>query len=112
MKDLNEVIEPKLADMNMSKRTLATRIELTEAGFHRILARGDLKVSDLEKISDVLEIPVTNFFLDEKSIFDRKLDEWKREKESMKTTIKNLLTTVEMMSLGKFSPVSLSVAMN
>jgi hypothetical protein len=110
MKDLNEVIEPKLAEKKLSKRAFAERIGLTEAGFHRILVRNDCKVSDLEKMAENLDVPTTVFFYDEKSIVEEKFAEWKREKESMKTTIENLLNTVKVMSLGKFSPVLQAVA--
>lgn len=110
MKNLNEVIEPVLEDIKLSKKALAERVEFTEAGFYRVLSRNDCKVSDLERIAEVLGIPITNFFLDEKSIVQKQNEELKREKDTMRTTIENLIKTVTMMSLGKCKAVFQAVA--
>lgn len=57
----------KLAkDKNISLKELADKINMTEGGFFQSFRNETLKVSALEKISDVLNVPINYFFDDEK----------------------------------------------
>jgi transcriptional regulator with XRE-family HTH domain len=48
-------------DKRMSIKELSEKIGMSETGFHQALNNNTLKVETLEKISDVLEVPI--FFL-------------------------------------------------
>lgn len=48
----------------ISLKELAKKVEMSEVGFHQALANKTLKVETLEKIAEVLNIDVAEFFTD------------------------------------------------
>jgi len=51
---------------NITLDKLSNRINMSLAGIHRILTTNSTKIETLEKIADVLNVPITIFFKDQK----------------------------------------------
>jgi len=111
MKELNSVIDPQLEVVGLGKNELAKCVDMTESGFYKMIRVNDMKVSTLEKISETLRLPITAFFDGvEKSAVNELVEELKRRDENNRNTIKQLVSTIEKLSLGKFSTVFQAVA--
>jgi len=59
---MNIKLLKEIQSKQISQRDLASKIGMTQSGLSQALASGDLKVSTLEKIAEVLDVPVTCFF--------------------------------------------------
>ena len=47
---------------SIALKDIAYKIGVTEAGFHKMLTNKTMKIETLEKISEILEVPVSYFF--------------------------------------------------
>ena len=56
------LIKKELGRKNMSVRDLCFRIDVTEQGLHQMIRKKSMKIDTLERISNVLELPVTYWF--------------------------------------------------
>jgi transcriptional regulator with XRE-family HTH domain len=118
MRTIKETIDREVKRKNLTKKEFAERIGMTEAGFYRLLKHNDMKLSTLEEMGKVLEIPVEKFFdNDEKTIqpkqkenlvFNYELNEWQSKERHYKETIQKLLNTITELSLGKRKGLSLA----
>jgi transcriptional regulator with XRE-family HTH domain len=59
---LEKNIRLKAKEKNMSIAEIIREIEMSEAGFYRMLENESIKVKTLIKISEVLDTPLTMFF--------------------------------------------------
>jgi DNA-binding Xre family transcriptional regulator len=57
-KALDKALEAK----QISIKKLAAEIDMTEQGFYKMLKNDSVKVATLERIAEVLELPITFFF--------------------------------------------------
>jgi len=55
-------IETLRKEKNISQEKLANLIEMSKVGYQKAIQNGDLKVSTLVKIAEVLDVPVSYFF--------------------------------------------------
>jgi len=55
-------IKSELEHKNISIRELCCRIDVTEQGLHQMIRNKSMKIEVLERISNVLELPVTYWF--------------------------------------------------
>lgn len=58
------IIRDLCGGKNLSLRELARRINVTDNGIQRIIKLNSTKIETLEKIAEVLEVPVTYFFVE------------------------------------------------
>ena len=101
---LKTVIEKELERKNLTKKELIDSIGMTETGFYKMIQRNDIKLSTLEEIGKVLNIPIESFFveLEKKTVEpDKSLMIWEEKEKNYKNTIENLLQTIRSLSLGK-----------
>lgn len=61
-------IKTLMLENKVTVRRMCKEIGVTESGFWKMLKNGSVKTSTLEKIAQVLEIPVTYFFEDAQQI--------------------------------------------
>lgn len=54
-----------------NKREMATKIGFSQTAFSQALTRGDFRVSLLEKIAEILNVPVGYFFDDSKTSINK-----------------------------------------
>jgi transcriptional regulator with XRE-family HTH domain len=59
---LEQNIRQRAKALGITLSDLCKHIEMTEAGFYKMLTTESIKVKTLRKISEVLEMPVTAFF--------------------------------------------------
>jgi transcriptional regulator with XRE-family HTH domain len=59
-------IKTELDRKRMSLRDLCYRIDITEQGLHQMIRNKSMKIEVLERISQVLELPVSFWFSDSK----------------------------------------------
>jgi transcriptional regulator with XRE-family HTH domain len=55
-------IKKKSEETGIAIRTLSAKIEMSEQNLHRCIREGRIEAGDLEKIAQVLEVPVSYFF--------------------------------------------------
>jgi transcriptional regulator with XRE-family HTH domain len=83
----------KIKELSRSKNTplkiIASKICMSESGFLKSLNNDLLKVTNLQKIADVLEVPITYFF-DEDIIFINKQSSIIEEQKLNKTEFNQL----------------------
>ena len=60
-------IKSELDNKNISIRELCYKIDVTEQGLHQMIRNKSMKIDVLERISDVLGLPVTYWFEDQVS---------------------------------------------
>jgi transcriptional regulator with XRE-family HTH domain len=67
----------------LTLKELAERVEMTETGLSRALKRKSLKVKTLERISEVLQVPIAALFGEEGKLEEKAGDYpgWKKEIE-------------------------------
>ncbi len=65
MKDFETKIRNLIKANKMSIEDFAIKIGITKQNFYLILKRNDLNVSYLEKMSSILDVPITYFFTDD-----------------------------------------------
>ena len=58
-------IKSVLEHKNISIRELCFKIDVTEQGLHQMIRNKSMKIEVLERISNVLELPVTYWFEDQ-----------------------------------------------
>ena len=58
-------IKAELEQKNMTFRDLCYKIDVTEQGLHQMIRNKSMKIEVLERISSVLELPVSHWFDDE-----------------------------------------------
>ena len=56
------LIKKELGCKNMSVRDLCYRIDVTEQGLHQMIRKKSMKIDTLERISNVLGLPVSYWF--------------------------------------------------
>jgi transcriptional regulator with XRE-family HTH domain len=59
---LEGIIKELAKEKRYSIRQLCKKIEISETGLYKTLKNNTLKVETLQKIADVLEVPITYFF--------------------------------------------------
>jgi lambda repressor-like predicted transcriptional regulator len=64
MKNLKDILVKEVEERGWSMNYLIDKIGMTKAGFYTMLDKGSTKVETLEKIAEVLELPVYSFFVD------------------------------------------------
>lgn len=65
--DVNR-LKDLLQSKKINQRELADKIGYTQTAISQAISRGDFKVSMLEKIADVLEVPMNYFFVEKNRI--------------------------------------------
>ena len=60
-------IKSELEHKNLSIRELCFKIDVTEQGLHQMIRNKSMKIEVLERISNVLELPVSYWFEDTSS---------------------------------------------
>ncbi len=60
--DISLIIRQILKSNSISQKILAEKINMSPEALGKALKRGDFKVSVLEKIAEVLEVPIGTFF--------------------------------------------------
>jgi len=85
----------------ISQRVLAEKIGFSQTAISQALTRNDFKVSVLEKIANVLGVPVGYFFENEQSLsqienkeFDEFLNKYIRENESLSISLSDSFSTI------------------
>jgi len=58
----NNIIESLIVERNLSQTKVAKTIGMSREGFGRMLKSKTMKVSTLESIAEVLNVPTTHFF--------------------------------------------------
>lgn len=109
MKDLREVITREVKRKNLTNKDFISMIGMTEAGYYRALKTNDLKLSTLDKIGKVLNVEVNKFFIEDENFASQELNktlhtdlkEWNTKEMKYQQTIKELLSTITNLSLGK-----------
>jgi len=48
----------------INQRELAEMIEMTQTGYSQMIKNNDIKISVLEKIAEIFQVPITDFFSD------------------------------------------------
>jgi len=59
---ISERIKKVIKNQNLTLSEVSTKIGFTETGFYKMLKNGDFKISTLQKIAEVLGLPVSYFF--------------------------------------------------
>ena len=60
MASLKEIVDVQRKKKGYSAKILAEKIGMTEQGFHTMLRKNSTKFKTLEKLSEILDVPVTN----------------------------------------------------
>jgi len=112
MKDFSEKLKKALKDKKLSQKALSQKIEMSEVGFSNMISNNSLKVETLEKICEVLDVPIS-YFLDIEPEKVEPVGFWKKMIQDMSDEMNNLRMRAyraeELLSkngLGNFSVVS------
>ena len=60
-------IKTELEHQGKSVRELCFKIDITEQGLHQMIRKRSMKIETLERISNILSLPVSYWFEDEKN---------------------------------------------
>lgn len=80
----------------LTLRELATRVGMTETGLSRSLKKKSLKVKTLERISEVLEVPISTLFGEEDKLEEGGVD-YPKWKEGVEERLRSLEEEVKKM---------------
>jgi len=64
--NIGSVIKEKIERKNLSVADIAKRIGMTNQNLYQIFKKESIDTGVLKKISDVIDVPITDFFSDEK----------------------------------------------
>jgi hypothetical protein len=116
MENLRETFERGLSKKKTSARQMLIELKISEPVYYDALKANDMKLSNYRKICDYLEIDVNPKHVANENVSNTKMfnDYWNGLFESLSKEIGDLKVENWTLKkqLGKFSPVSLSVAMN
>jgi transcriptional regulator with XRE-family HTH domain len=87
--DLNKIKE-LLKNKNIASKQFAIELGITESGFHKIIRENTTTIKTLKKISDLLNVPVEYFFVNDKN---------NNEIKNMKNPVKSNDTLSEIQQL-------------
>jgi transcriptional regulator with XRE-family HTH domain len=57
-------IKTELEDRGITIKDFCRQLNVTEQGLHQMIRNGSMKIDVLERISEVLDVPVTYWFID------------------------------------------------
>lgn len=101
MENLRELFEPAIKEKGITIKQLCKDCGITEQGFHQSLRTNRMRVTTYNIVKEYLGLTNDN----EIKISSRDNNYWKTKYEESQKTIKTLLSTIEIMSLGKHNPV-------
>ena len=85
---INNKIKALVKERKLSLSELASKIGMSEPGFHRMLKEGTTKVSTLQAIADELKVSINYFFNSVSADTDHEID---RVFEILKSVVKSKL---------------------
>lgn len=86
MSDLEEKIRTLTKEKGIKMEAIYSYIGMSNAGFYKMLRNNTMKVETLEKIAELLDIPIASFF----GIADTKSKEQEREILNLQTQVEQL----------------------
>ena len=95
----NSVIEKLIEEKNLSQTKVAERIGMSREGFGRMLKGKTMKVSTLDKIAKVLNVPITYFFKEEPYAENETVSSTIEDSKTLYNTNlkqKNMLETIKL----------------